>query len=204
MSKLIDQKSEQHSSETDEGSKVRRIRITSNLRLNLVRLGALILVVSISLYIFSIRDQVAGLGALGYPGIFVVSLLAYGTVLLPAPGVAVVFTMGAIFHPFWVAVVAGAGAALGEFVGYLAGFGSQVVVERAAIYHRLTRWMQENGPLTILILSGIPNPFFDLAGITAGALRMPPLKFLFWVWIGVTIKMFFFSYAGFTVFDRFF
>lgn len=204
MSKLIDQKSEQHSSEADEGSEVRRIQITSNLRLNLARLGALILVVAISLYVFSIRDQVAGLGALGYPGIFLISLLAYGTVFLPAPGVAVVFTMGAIFHPFWVAIVAGVGAALGEFVGYLAGFGSQVVVERAAIYHRLTRWMEKNGPLTILILSAIPNPFFDLAGITAGALRMPPLKFLFWVWIGVTIKMFFFSYAGFTMFDRFF
>ncbi|MBE0409402.1 MAG: VTT domain-containing protein [Anaerolineales bacterium] len=173
-------------------------------RKNFARVIALLVTVSVSLYIFSIRDQVAGLGALGYPGIFLISLLAYATVFLPAPGVAVVFTMGAIFHPFWVAIVAGAGAALGEFSGYIAGFGSQLVIEKVAIYHRLTGWMQNNGPLTILVLSAIPNPFFDLAGITAGALKMHPMKFLFWVWLGVTVKMLFFSYAGFSLLDKIF
>jgi uncharacterized membrane protein YdjX (TVP38/TMEM64 family) len=204
MSNLIDKGAEHHSSVSNEKFKPSRIWSRANLCINLTRLLALIVVVAISLYVFSIRDQVAGLGALGYPGIFLISLLAYATVFLPAPGVAVVFTMGAIFHPFWVAIAAGFGATLGEFSGYLAGFGSQLVIERAAIYNRLTNWMQKNGPLTILVLAAIPNPFFDLAGITAGALRMQPLKFLFWVWIGVTIKMLFFSYAGFAVLDRLF
>jgi uncharacterized membrane protein YdjX (TVP38/TMEM64 family) len=173
-------------------------------RRTLTRIAALIAVVGVSIYIFSIRDQVAGLGALGYPGIFLISLLAYATVLLPAPGVALVFTMGAVFDPFWIAIAAGAGAALGEFSGYLAGYGSQLVVERVAFYNRLTKWMQVNGPITILILAAIPNPFFDLAGIAAGALKMHPVKFLFWVWIGVTIKMFLFSYAGYTFSERVF
>jgi uncharacterized membrane protein YdjX (TVP38/TMEM64 family) len=173
-------------------------------RRTLTRIAALIAVVGISLYIYNIKDLVVGLGALGYPGIFLISLLAYATVLLPAPGVAFVFTMGAIFDPFWIAIAAGAGAALGEFSGYLAGYGSQLVVERVAFYNRLTKWMQANGPITILVLAAIPNPFFDLAGIAAGALKMHPIKFLFWVWIGVTIKMFFFSYAGYTFLERIF
>lgn len=167
-----------------------------NLRLNIARVVALLAVIGISVLIYIYRDRAEELAIFGYPGIFLVSFLAYATVLLPAPGVFIIFTMGAIFNPLAVALVAGAGAALGEFSGYLAGFSSQLVVERAAIYERLMRWMRRNGPLTVLILSAIPNPFFDLAGIAAGALKMKPVRFLFWVWIGVTIKMLFFSYGG--------
>ena len=43
-----------------------------------------------------------------------------------------------------------------------------------------------------------PNPLFDLAGMAAGALRMPVAKFLLWAWIGKTIKMLLFAYAGAT------
>jgi len=167
-------------------------------RLVLARLLALAAVIGISVYIFSIRDQAEELRNYGYPGIFLLAFLAYATVLLPAPGVALVFTMGGIgaFHPALVALAAGAGAALGEISGYLAGFGSQAVVERAGIYQRLSGWMQKNGALTVLLLSAVPNPFFDLAGAAAGVLKMPVPKFLFWCWIGETLKMLAFAYAG--------
>lgn len=173
------------------------------MRLTVARILALILVIAISFYIFSIRERAEEFAVFGYPGIFLISFLAYATVLLPAPGVAVVFAMGAVFHPLGVALAAGAGAALGEFSGYLAGFSSQLVIERATLYERMTRWMQRNGPLTVLLLSAVPNPFFDLAGIAAGALKMPPFRFLLWVWIGVTIKMLIFAYAGLALLDRF-
>ncbi len=169
---------------------------TNNLRLTLLRIAALGVVVALSLYIFSIRDQAEQLAQYGYLGIFIVSFMAYATVLLPAPGVAVVFTMGSIFNPIGVALAAGAGAALGELSGYLAGFSGQAVVERADTYDRLTRWMTRNGPLTVFILAAVPNPFFDLAGVAAGALKMRMPLFLFWVWLGETIKMLFFAYAG--------
>ncbi len=170
---------------------------------NLVRILALMVVVVISIYIFSIRDEAEKLAVYGYPGIFLLSFLAYATVLLPAPGVAVVFTMGAVFNPLIVALAAGAGAALGEISGYLAGFSGQAVIERADIYNRMTRWMGKNGPLTILLLSALPNPFFDLAGAAAGALKMPLVKFLFWCWIGETIKMLTFAYIGNTTIEWF-
>jgi uncharacterized membrane protein YdjX (TVP38/TMEM64 family) len=60
----------------------------------------------------------------------------------------------------------------------------------------MVQWLKKNGTLSILLLSAIPNPFFDLTGAAAGALKMPVYKFLFWTWIGETIKMLFFAYAG--------
>jgi len=80
--------------------------------------------------------------------------------------------------------------------GYVAGYSSQGVAERARIYDRLERWMRINGPLTVLILSAVPNPFFDLAGAAAGVLRMPVRKFLVWCWIGETAKMMGFAVLG--------
>ena len=170
--------------------------MNSKWLLIVTRILALIFVVAISIFIFSIRDKVQDLEKYGYLGIFIISFLAYATVILPAPGVALVFSMGAVFTPWIVALVAGAGAALGEMVGYLAGFGSQPAIERLNIYERMVFWLKKYGSVAILLLSAIPNPFFDLTGIAAGALKMPVYKFLGWAWLGETIKMFVFAYAG--------
>jgi membrane protein YqaA with SNARE-associated domain len=165
-------------------------------RLTLLRIVALAAVVAISIYIFSIRERAEEIAVYGYPGIFILAFLAYATVLLPAPGVAVIFTMGAVFNPLAVALVAGAGAALGEGVGYIAGFSSRAIAERAGFYGQLTKWMRRNGPLTIFLLAAIPNPFFDLAGAAAGTLRMPVGHFFLWCWLGETVKMIFFAYGA--------
>lgn len=172
--------------------------MTPNQRQILVRVLALIAVITISVYIYGIRDRADQLAVYGYPGIFLLSFLAYATVLLPAPGVAVVFTMGAVFNPLGVALAAGTGAALGELTGYMAGFSGQAVVERAHLYDTLALWMQKKGSLTVLLLAALPNPFFDLAGVAAGALKMPLPKFLLWCWIGEILKMLFFAIAGAT------
>lgn len=177
-------------------TKFLRSLVTPEKRLMLARIMALFVVVALSVFIFSVRDRASELAIYGYPGIFLISFMAYATVLLPAPGVALVFTMGSVFNPLGVALAAGTGAALGELSGYLAGFSGQAVVERVDIYDRLTRWMQKNGSLTVLVLAAIPNPFFDLAGVAAGSLKMPVLRFLLWCWIGEIIKMSVFAFAG--------
>jgi membrane protein DedA with SNARE-associated domain len=43
--------------------------------------------------------------------------------------------------------------------------------------------------MTLLVLSAIPNPFFEFAGITAGAVRMNFWRFLVAVGIGKTIRV---------------
>lgn len=170
--------------------------MNASARLTLARILAIILVISVSVFVFSIRERAEEFAIYGYPGIVLISFLAYATVLLPAPGAAVIFAMGAIFHPIGVGIAAGIGATIGELTGYLAGFSGQAVIERIDTYTRLSHWMQKNGPLTVLILSALPNPFFDLAGIAAGALKMPVHIFVFWCWIGETIKMVIFSFLG--------
>mgnify|MGYP001136976863 CR=1 FL=1 len=172
--------------------------MSPRLRLIILRIIALICVIGVSVSVFLVRDRAEEFMGYGYLGVFVVAFLAYATVLLPAPAIAIAFTWGSVFHPVGVALAAGAGATLGETVGYLAGFSGQVVLERVAFYQRLTNFMRKNGPLTIFLLSSFPNPLFDVAGAAAGALKMPLPKFLFSCWLGQTVKMFFISFAGST------
>ncbi len=164
--------------------------------LTLLRILALLLVIAITVFVYSVRDKAEELAVYGYPGIFLIALLTNATVFLPAPGIAVVFTMGGVFNPLFVGLAAGAGGALGELSGYLAGFSGQAVVERAELYQRLTGWVQKYGFWAILLLAAIPNPTFDVAGVAAGVLKMPLPTFLVAVLIGVTLKMILFAYAG--------
>jgi uncharacterized membrane protein YdjX (TVP38/TMEM64 family) len=165
-------------------------------RAQIWRLVGLAAVIGLSALIFVFRDQVKGLTALGYPGIFLIALLSNATVLFPAPGIAVVFAMGGIFHPLGVALAAGSGGAVGELSGYIAGWSGQAVVERMDVYERIAPYIKKYGPFGIAILAAIPNPFFDLAGVAAGALKMPLWRFFFAVWIGQIVKMLLFAYAG--------
>lgn len=168
----------------------------TSLWTNILRILAVLAVVGITIYIYSIRDRVEDFAAYGYPGIFLIMLLANATVILPAPGVAVVFAMGSVFNPLGVAFAAGAGGAIGELTGYLAGYGGQAVVENTKIYEKISPWINKYGAWVILVLSAIPNPFFDIAGIAAGVAKIPLWQFLLACWVGQTIKMAMFAYAG--------
>jgi membrane protein YqaA with SNARE-associated domain len=168
-------------------------------RMTAIRIISFLLVTALSLGIYAIRDQVQSLASLGYPGIFLLSILSNATVILPAPGLLFVFAMGAVFNPLGVALAAGAGSAIGELTGYVAGFSGQGVMERVELYEKLKHWMEINKrwrDLAILVLAMIPNPLFDLAGMASGALRIPVTRYLFFCWIGKTIKMLLFAYAG--------
>ena len=163
---------------------------------NFLRILAIAAVIGITVYIYSIRDRVEDFAAYGYPGIFLIALMANATVFLPAPGVAVVFAMGSIFNPIGVALAAGTGGAIGELSGYLAGFSGQAVVEKTDVYNKISPWIEKYGAWAILVLSAIPNPFFDIAGIAAGMAKMKFWRFLFFCWIGQLIKMAMFAFAG--------
>lgn len=169
---------------------------SSRFLTNLLRLLALFVVVAITIYIYSIRERVEEFKAFGLWGIFFIALLANATVLLPAPGVAVIYAMGGIFNPLGVGLAAGTGGTIGEISGYLAGFSGQAVVERTDIYNRIKPWVDKYGGWAILVLSAIPNPFFDIAGIAAGIAKMPLRTFLVFTWVGQFIKMTLFALAG--------
>jgi len=168
----------------------------SNFRTNLLRVVALIVVIAITVYIISIRERVDEFKEYGYFGIFFVALLANATVFIPAPGIAIIYAMGAVFNPIYVGLAAGTGGAIGELSGFLAGFSGQAVMERTHLYERTKPWVEKYGGWAILVLSAIPNPFFDIAGFAAGIAKMRMRTFLFSVWIGQLIKMTLFAYAG--------
>jgi uncharacterized membrane protein YdjX (TVP38/TMEM64 family) len=169
-------------------------------RLTILRILSLTGVIALVVTLYIYRHQVQKMEKYGYVGIFLLSIAANASIILPLPGVALTTAMGAIFNPFGVAVAAGLGAALGEFTGYMTGFSGQGVAERVALYNRLTTWMKVHQNLAygmILLLALIPNPLFDLAGMAAGALKLPLWKFLIACSIGKIIKMLFFAYAGY-------
>jgi membrane protein DedA with SNARE-associated domain len=168
----------------------------SGIGLIILRILAILLVIGITAYIYSIRDHVKDYAVYGYPGIFLIALLANATVFVPAPGVAVVFAMGSIFNPLGVALAAGTGGAIGELTGYLAGFSGQAVVERMDVFSKINPWIQKYSGWTILVLAAVPNPFFDIAGIAAGIAKMPLRRFLLFCWMGQLIKMAMFAFAG--------
>jgi membrane protein YqaA with SNARE-associated domain len=162
----------------------------------IIRIFLLILVIAISVFIFIYRDKAEQFAVYGYPGVFIIAFSAYATVLLPAPGVLIIFVLASILNPWIVALLAGTGAACGELVGFLGGYTFKGVIQNRNYYERISFWMQKNAPITILLLSAIPNPFFDLAGLVAGAFRIPFRRFFFWCWIGEMVKMLGFSLLG--------
>ncbi len=155
-----------------------------------LRLVALAVVVGLSIAIYLNQEAIAALSTWGYTGVFLISLLSNATVIFPAPSLVLPFTMGAILSPWRVALVAAAGAALGELTGYLAGYSGQALVEDYETYRRIQRWLRgRKAAITVAGLAFLPLPLMDLAGIAAGALRMPVWRFLWWCFAGKLLKM---------------
>jgi membrane protein YqaA with SNARE-associated domain len=170
---------------------------TNHDRKTLILRGlSLLAFIAITIFVFSIRDRAAELAVYGYPGIFLVSLLAYATVFFPAPGLAIVFGMAGVFHPLGVALAAALGAGLGESTGYLAGISGRSVVENSQAYRRIQPFVEKYGAFAIIALTAIPNPIVDVASVAAGALKLPFWKFLLAAWTGQMIKMTAIAYAG--------
>ena len=160
---------------------------------------------------FYFSTDVSNLASYGYFGVFVISLVGAASILLPSPAVVSVLGGGALLNDFlgvpawfWVGIVAGLGEAIGEFSGYAAGYGGRVFIEDRPSYARIRRWMERRGALTLFVMSTIPNPAFDLVGLTAGAVQMPMRRFFLSVLAGKTIKNMWLAglaSAGVTVFS---
>lgn len=160
------------------------------------QLLALSISVAITVLVVHFADSLRQLAGLGYLGVFAVAVLSNATVILPVPGIAVVFASGGVFNPLLVALIAGVGEPLGELSGYLAGYAGSAVIENRELFVRVRGFMEKHGFLTLFVLSAVPNPLFDLAGITAGMLHVPVSRFLLACWLGKTVKSLAVAYLG--------
>lgn len=161
-----------------------------------LQLFGFVLALVVSVLIFVYRGMFVRLEGYGYLGIFLISVLGNATVVLPAPVILTAFVGGGIFNPFVVGVVAAVGAAIGELTGYLVGFGGKVVIKDDKKLERIEGWMKKHGLWVLFVLSAIPNPLFDLAGIVAGATGVSVYKYLIVVTLGKMIKFITISYLG--------
>ncbi len=163
---------------------------------NYVFLLTFLLVLAITVGLFLYRDRVADLGNYGYPGVFLLTLVANATVILPIPVIVLLFPLGAAFNPLFVGLAAGIAAPIGEITGYMAGYSGRGIAQRSRLYTRLVDWVERWGALAIFIFSLIPFFPFDLAGIAAGVLRFPFWKFFLVCWLGRTILYTAVAFAG--------
>jgi membrane protein YqaA with SNARE-associated domain len=139
----------------------------------------------------------------GYLGVFLIPLIGSASFILPMPGLAVIATGGAFLNPVfgvppWIVVglLAGLGEALGELTGYAAGYGGRAVLEKRRFMGRLEGWMHKQGSVVMFCMAALPNPFFDVAGVIAGVVRMPLWKFFVAVLLGKVIKSLYVAGAG--------
>src|SRR4051794_40085908 len=80
-----------------------------------------IILITVASFWLALNPQwVRGFGNWGYVGAFFISLVASATILLPAPGIAVIMAMGTALDPVMLGIVAGIGSAFGELRGHLA------------------------------------------------------------------------------------
>jgi membrane protein DedA with SNARE-associated domain len=157
----------------------------------------------------------------GYPGIFLANFIGTATGFIPVPGLTaagqalIVAESRHLFAPA-VIVVGASAMTLAESTAYLTGVvGRGIAEERemplkgrlGLLMHRAAGWvdwlMARYGFLTLLVLSAIPNPFFEFAGITAGAVRMNFWRFLLAVGIGKTIRVILLVIIGNALIDAF-
>ena len=158
--------------------------------------SALLLSLVLIILITKFDDRVQALKGYGYLGAFVVGFLANATVFVPAPSLAFTAALGGVLNPVLVGFAAGAGEALGEMTGYLAGISGKGLIENRTHYETVCAQMGRHGGWVFFVLAAIPNPLFDVAGIAAGVVRYPVWKFLLSAWAGKTLKAIVVAGAG--------
>ncbi len=175
-------------------------------------IAAIIVVISLLPVVFGVDQD--DLETLGYPGVFLANFFGTATVFVPVPGLtaagqALIIVLADRLNPLAVALVASLGMTTAETTAYITGrVGRSLSEERQitikgrvgrlmrSVVHFIDWLMAHYGFLTLLVLSAVPNPFFEFAGITAGAIRMNFLRFIIPVGIGKTIRALILAYAG--------
>lgn len=139
------------------------------------------------------------LGSYNYLGAFVLMIVANATVIVPVPWPAILIPIARQSDSLLLIVLVGAlGSAIGESVAFFVGRSGRGAVENTRFY----RWIQIQlrhpwrAFLVLFALSAPPNPLFDIAGLTAGAMGLPFWMFFLAVFLGRIVRVGIFVYGG--------
>lgn len=138
-------------------------------------------------------ERLAELKTHFYWGAFLISLIGNATIIFPGAVLVILSNLGILLYastgllgPLIVGLAGGAGAAIGETTGYIAGYSGREIIAKRRMYGRVEDWLRKWGALAIFLFSLVPF-IFDLVGIAAGVLRFPFWKFILICWLGRTI-----------------
>jgi membrane protein YqaA with SNARE-associated domain len=136
--------------------------------------------------------------SVGYGGMWIVSFVAAGSIILPVPGPAAVCIAAAPdlgLNPLAIGIISASAEALGEMTGYIAGLSGRSLLERNKHYPRMHSLLIRRGGIMLFFGGVIPNPLFDFLGIAAGSIGYPIKKFLAVVFVAKAIKSTGIAYA---------
>lgn len=174
----------------------RRIKFLRIAVLLVVALGLNLLVLAIPVrWIEGLRDY----GWLGYVAAFAITALANASVVVPVPYPTIIAQLSRVLNDaLGVAIVGAAGSTIGETTAFMVGRAGRGTLEET----RFGAWLkrQLRSPLrawiVLFLLSAPPNPFFDVAGLTAGSLGIPYAIFFSATFCGRIIKLLIFAELG--------
>jgi len=154
----------------------RLVLVVGTLAMVVAAFGAMVWLTSDPARLDAVEDLVQS--PIGLLVLFGLAAVSTATLILPAPGLALTAIAGAAGDPIVVGTVMGLGQALGELTGYVAGRGGSGFLPNNPAISRVSGWLERRGLIVIFVLALVPNPLFDLAGIAAGALGLPVLRYL--------------------------
>ena len=131
--------------------------------------------------------------------VFGVNLLSNASIFVPVVlHISIIIAAAQYWNPVLIALVASVAGTLGEITAYYAGYlGKRIIhLENTPGYERLAGWMERYGPWGIFLLSLQPILPFDVAGLLAGASKLPLWKFLLPCWAGKFPKYLLAAYLG--------
>ena len=139
----------------------------------LLTIGVQLLLMAV---IFHYREPLSQLDTLAYPGVMLAEFGNSAMILLPTPWPAYTIAMSIVLNPLLVGLFGGIAAAAGEMVGYLLGCRGRSIVSDSRIYARMQSMTEKYGDRAIFFFAVMPVPF-DIAGIWAGTVRYPVVRF---------------------------
>lgn len=126
-----------------------------------------------------------------------ISFIGSASVIFPVPYTIVIFFLGGVLDPLFVAISGGLGSALGEFSGYVLGYYGRKIVseERRRKMDYMLRIFEKHGPITIFLFALTPLPD-DLLFIPLGVMRYPFFRAFIPALLGKILMTFILAYSG--------
>ncbi len=152
--------------------------------------AAIAIVLNIIAYLMIPPDLAYRLGALGYIGVFLITLISNATIVVPIPYFGLVAALSPGLSMVGVGIAGALGSVIGESVGFFVGRSGRGVVEQTRFYRWVQRQLEHpwRAFVVLFALSAPPNPAFDVAGLTAGAMGLPYWIFLSAVFLARLVR----------------